>query len=244
MSAHPTNQLLAEALDAHGGIDRWRKLKGLSSTIVSGGELWGIKGIEMPPIPRRASTEFDRQWMSVTPFGEPDWTMTWVPDRVVIEASDGSPIAERDQPRDAFAGHGYDTPWDPLHLAYFNGYAMWLYHAAPFVLAQPGYEVSDLPPIEHESESLRGISVSFPQSVHTHSREQHFYFGDNGLLRRHEYEVDVWAGTQVAHMLSDYVEVDGFQLPGRRRVYPRNPDGSLQPDLNYVAVDISNYQFR
>ena len=244
MSAQPANRLLAEALDAHGGLDRWRQLRGLSSTIVSGGELWGIKGVDMQPIPRSVTTEFRRQWTSVTPFGDPDWTMTWVPERVVIEASDGSLIAERDQPRDAFAGHGYDTPWDPLHLAYFNGYAMWLYHAAPFILADPGYEVSDLLPIDHEGEDLRGISVRFPQNVRSHSREQHFYFGANGLLRRHEYHVDVWADMNAAHMLSDYVEVEGFQMPTRRRVYPRNPDGSMQHDLNVVAVDLSNYEFR
>lgn len=244
MSAQPANRLLAEALNAHGGHQRWRQLQGLSSTIVSGGKLWGIKGVEMPPIPRRASTEFHRQWMSVTPFGEPEWTMTWIPDRVVIEASDGSLIAERDNPREAFAGHGYDTPWDPLHLAYFNGYAMWLYHAAPFVLAESGYDVSDLQPIEHEGESLRGISVRLPENVHSHSREQHFYFGGDGLLRRHEYHVDVWAGTNTAHILSDYVEVDGFNLPTRRRVYPRKPDGSLEMDLNVVAVDMSDYAFR
>ena len=243
MSAHPSNRLLAEALDAHGGIDRWRQFRGLSSTIVSGGHLWGLKGIEMPPVPRVATTDFHRQWMSVTPFGEPDWTMTWLPERVVIEASNNSLIAERNQPREAFTGHDYDTPWDPLHLAYFNGYAMWLYHAAPFILAEPGYEVSNLPSIDHEGEDLRGVSVRFPESVHSHSREQHFYFSDNGLIRRHEYHVDVWAGTNAAHMLSDYVEVEGFQLPTRRRVYPRNRDGSMRSDFNIVAVDLSNYKF-
>jgi len=35
-----SNPLLAEALEARGGIDRWRNLKGLSSTIETGGRLW------------------------------------------------------------------------------------------------------------------------------------------------------------------------------------------------------------
>lgn len=243
MSTVAVNPLLAEALEAHGGHTRWRQARGLSSTIVSGGELWRIKGVEMPPIPRRATTEFHRQWMSVTPFGEPNWKMTWVPERVVIEDQAGALVAERDQPREAFFGHSYDTPWDPLHLAYFNGYAMWLYHAAPFVLAEPGYEVGDLAPIEDEGETLLGIRVRFPEGVHSHSREQHFYFGEDRLLRRHEYHVDVWVGTNAAHMLSDYAEVEGFQLPTRRRVYPRNPDGSLQAKLIIVEVDLSNYAF-
>lgn len=243
MNAQPSNGLLAEALDAHGGLERWRQLRGLGSTIVTGGKLWSIKGVDMQPVPRRATTEFRHQWTSVVPFGDPDWTMTWVPERVVINASDGSLIAERDQPREAFADHAHGTPWDPLHLAYFNGYAMWLYHAAPFVLAEPGYEISDLPAVDHEGQTLRGLCARFPQSVHSHSHEQHFYFGDDGLLCRHEYHVDVWADMNAAHILSEYVDVDGFQMPTRRRVYPRNADGSLQSDCNVVAVDLSNYEF-
>jgi hypothetical protein len=80
-----------------------------------------LKGIKMEPTPRVATTDFHRQWTSIAPFGDPDWTMTWVPKRVVIENSSGEVIAERENPRDAFAGHLNDTPWDPLHLAYFKG---------------------------------------------------------------------------------------------------------------------------
>jgi hypothetical protein len=36
---------------------------------------------------------------------------------------DGTIIAERQAPRDSFAGHQMSTPWDPLHGAYFNGEA-------------------------------------------------------------------------------------------------------------------------
>lgn len=241
MTAGRINPLLAEALEAHGGIERWRAHEGLSSTIVSGGRLWGLKGIDMPPIPRVATTKFRRQWMSVTPFGDPDWTMTWVPERVVIESSAGDVIAERENPRDAFAGHGYDAPWDPLHLAYFNGYAMWSYHALPFVLAEPGYEVSEIAPVEQEGQTLRGLSVRFPKGVHTHTREQRLYFGDDLLLCRQDYEVDVWASTAAAHMVTDYVDVGGLRLPTRRRVHPRAPDGSLDHGVEIVTIDMSNY---
>lgn len=32
------------------------------------------------------------------------------------------------------AGHQMNTPWDPLHRAYFNGEAMWTYLTTPFLL--------------------------------------------------------------------------------------------------------------
>ena len=235
--------LLAEVLAAHGGVDRWRKLKGLSSTIVVGGALWGMKGMELPPTPRTVATDFQRQWASFTPFGDPGWTMVWTPQRVVIQqASDV--IAERFAPRDSFAGHGFETPWDVLHMAYFQGYAMWTYHALPFVLGEPDYEVREIEPVVDDGRLLRGLSVRFPETVHSHTREQRFYFDAEGLLRRHDYEVDVWADTAAAHYLMDYVEVDGFRLPTRRRVYPREPDGTIRRDLSTVEIDLSDYRFR
>ena len=74
-------------------------------------------------------------------------------------------------------GTGYGTPWDPLHLAYFNGYAMWTYHALPFVLAEPGYGVIEIAAVEQDGQTLRGLGVRFPEGTHTHSREQRLYFG-------------------------------------------------------------------
>lgn len=240
MRHETSNTLLAEALEAHGGIERWRSCKGLSSTIVTGGRLWGLKGIDLPPIPRRVTTDFHRQWASFTPFGDPAWTMNWTPRRLVVQQASDI-IAERDSPREAFAGHVFDTPWDPLHLAYFNGYAMWTYHALPFVLAEPGYDVREVEPIVDDGMRLRGLSVRFPESVHSHTREQRFYFGSDGLLRRHDYEVDVWAGTAAAHYLSDYVDSEGFRFPTKRRVHRREADGSVLRDVDIVTIDLSEY---
>jgi hypothetical protein len=236
--------LLSEALEAHGGLARWRAFDGLSSTIVTGGKLWPLKGVHLIPTPRRAVTDFHRQWTTVTPFGEPDWTMTWTPEHVAVSNGAGATVAERDAPRGTFGGHDFETPWDPLHLAYFNGYAMWLYHAAPFILAEPGYEVTDVNPVMHEGETLRGINVVFPAAIHSHSREQQFYFGADGLLARHDYVVDVWASTPAAHFVSDYVEVEGLMFPTRRSAFLRNPDGSLQRDFNAVTVQLSDYRLR
>lgn len=235
---HP---LLEEALEAHGGFDRWRKFKGLASTIRTGGSLWELKGAPLIPVPRRATSEFRRQWTQVAPFGEPDWTMTWTPEHVAITAGDGTVIAERDDGREAF-DRSYDGKWDPLNLAYFNGYAMWTYHATPHVFGEPGYEARDVEPIEDAGEMLRGVAVRFPESVHSHTREQRFYFASDGLLRRHDYTVDVWADTPAAHFIHDYVDVDGLKYPTRRSVYGIREDGSLDLNFNIVTIAMSDYE--
>lgn len=73
-TSEPSAPLLREALDAHGGLDRWRQFNGVASTIVVGGDLWRIKGVEMDRAPRRTTSEFGRQWTRQTSFGNPDWT--------------------------------------------------------------------------------------------------------------------------------------------------------------------------
>ena len=234
---HP---LLKVALEAHGGHDRWVKFKGIASTILTGGKLWELKGAPLIPVLRRATSEFHRQWTQVTPFGKPDWTMTWTPVHVEITAGDGSIIGARDNGREAF-DRSFDGKWDPLNLAYFNGYAMWTYHATPLVFGESGYEAHDVAPIENEGETLRGVAVRFPEGVHSHSREQRFYFGSDGLLRRHDYTVDVWADTPAAHFIFDYVDVNGLKYPSRRSVFRINPDGTLDRDFNAVTIELSNY---
>ena len=43
------NELLAKAVAAHGGIDRWRKFKRTSATMVASGGLLAMKGLEVGP---------------------------------------------------------------------------------------------------------------------------------------------------------------------------------------------------
>lgn len=232
--------LLLQAVEAHGGIDRWRRLDGLASSIVIGGDLWGLKGIEMDRTPRRTTTSFRRQWTRQAPFGAPGWHMTWTPHHAEIVESGGRVVAERTGGRSAF-DRDHAGKWDALNLAYFNGYAMWIYHAAPFVLMNSGYISHEIPAVEHDGELLRGINVRFPPRIHTHSREQQFYFDREGLLRRHDYEVEIWGDAPASHFLSDYVTEGGLRLPQRRRVYARRSDNT--PDLRsaIVTIDLSDY---
>lgn len=233
-------EVLLKAVDAHGGIDRWRRFDGLASSIVIGGDLWGIKGIDMDRTPRRTTTSFRRQWTRQAPFGGPDWHMTWTPHQAEIVDGGGRVVAQRSGGRSAF-DRDHAGKWDPLNLAYFNGYAMWIYHAAPFILLGAGYTSHEIPAVEHDGELLRGISVRFPPRIHTHSREQQFYFDREGLLRRHDYEVEVWGNAPAAHFLSDYVTEGGLRFPQRRRVYARKPDNT--PDLRsaIVTIELSDY---
>lgn len=240
MTVHP---LLAEALDAHGGLDRWRRYSTLSATIVTGGEFWAMKDIVQDSDPRRSTVDLRSERATLNPYGQPDWTSVFTPGRIAIEDADGAVVAERFDPRAAFEGHDMTTPWDPLHRAYFNGYALWTYFNAPFILADPDFAIEEIAAIPSEGESWRGLRAIFPDRIATHSTAQDFYFGADGLLRRHDYHVDIAGGFAGAHLLSDYVDVDGIKLPTRRRAYQRNDDLSVRFDPLMVSIDLSDFSF-
>jgi polysaccharide pyruvyl transferase WcaK-like protein len=40
------NALLKQVLQAHGGLDRWTKFTRVTATIIGGGGLWALKGLE------------------------------------------------------------------------------------------------------------------------------------------------------------------------------------------------------
>jgi hypothetical protein len=237
------NELLSDIVRAHGGFSRWRALDHMEATIVTGGGLWALKGLVQDPNPRRMSVQLHQERVSLARFGDPDWHTDFAPDRIAIIRGDGSIVAERSDPRAAFAGHEMTTAWDPLHRAYFNGYALWLYLTTPFLLAREGIRVYEIEPWLEQDETWSVLRAEFADPIATHSPVQDFFFGDDLLLRRHDYNVDVAGGFGAAQLVHDYIIADGIRLPSKRRAYIRRPD--RRPDLNslMVAIDISDVRF-
>jgi hypothetical protein len=234
------NELLARVLAAHGGLDRWNSFQELTATIVTGGALWAMKGLVQDPNPRQMKVMLHDEWASVMPFGEPNWRTSFAPRRIAIETTEGVVVRERAMPRDSFAGHSMNTPWDPLHRAYFNGYALWTYLTTPFLMAMPGFEVSEIEPWQEGSESWRGLRARFPDAIISHSKEQDFYFGSDFLLRRHDYHVDVAGGFPAAQYVYDIKEFGGLSFPTKRLAYVRGEKLKALRERVMVSIDLSN----
>ena len=86
---------------------------------MSGGGFFALKGMPQDPTPRRMTVGRREERSSVMPYGAPDRRTMFTPDRIAIEKLDGTLVAEGRAPRDSFAGHQMNTPWDPLQRAYF-----------------------------------------------------------------------------------------------------------------------------
>ena len=235
--------LLDAVLDAHGGLEHWRRFSCVEATIVSGGKLWGIKGQEQDASPRRMTATLQREWASVRPFGAADQKSDFTADRIAIEKLDGRVVAERENPRASFAGHQLATPWDPLQRAYFNGYALWTYLTTPFLLALPGFSVTEIDPVEEYGQTWAGLQAHFPPHVASHSSLQEFYFDRDHLVRRHDYRVDVAGGFSTIQYVSDVVEANGVKLPSKRRAYRCDADGRPMPEELMVTIDLSDIHF-
>ncbi|MEU9318303.1 hypothetical protein [Streptomyces sp. NPDC048295] len=235
--------LLKEVLDAHGGLDRWRRFSSVRATIVSGGDLFAIKGIPQDPAPREMTVRLHEEHASVTPFGAPDQKTEFTADHIAIQKTDGTVVTERAQPRKSFDGHALETPWDALDRAYFNGYALWTYLTTPFLLAMPEVGVEEIQPWPEGGEEWRGLRATFPDVIASHSTVQDFYFGPDRLLRRHDYHVDIAGGFAATQYVHDIVEADGILLPARRRAYKRDDTLRANLDQVMVAIDLSDIHF-
>jgi hypothetical protein len=232
--------LLTFAIEAHGGLKRWNELSEVSADLDVGGALWGLKGQQGFVGPSRVAVSLHYQWASHSPFLDPAHRTAFNAENVAIETQDGLLVEARENTRRSFAGHTLETPWDRIQLAYFAGYAMWTYLTSPFSLVTEGFESAEAEPWQENGETWRALRVRFPKSITTHSTEQIFYFDDEGLLRRHDYDVDISAGSGAAHYVYDHKPFNGVIVPTKRRIHIRGEDGKPQMEPLLVSIDLSN----
>jgi hypothetical protein len=230
--------LLDLAAEAHGGLARWKKVSSIEIAVSITGGIWYVKGQPdvLKDIVMVADTGRERV---VTTFVGQDRRTVFEPDRVVIETLDGAVIEARDDPEQSFEGQAEETPWDAIQVAYFSGEALWTYLNSPFIFTQERFASAEIDSIEVEGETWRRLKVIFPDGVKSHTREQIFCFGPDGLLRRHDYTVDILGGATGLNFASDYREIDGLVFPTKRRVYAYEGDYQLVPEPLLVAVDIA-----
>ena len=237
------SDLLETVIEAHGGLERWNRLDNVSARLIQGGALWELKGQPgvLDDVVVTASLHEERA--SHRPFGAADRHSVFTPERVAIETEGGNVVEALDQPRASFAGHTLETPWSTLQLAYFVGYAMWTYLTQPFSFTMPGFQTNELEPWDEADQRWRRLRVVWPSYLATHSTEQTLYFGDDGLLTRHDYDVEISGNTSAAHYVSDYEDVAGIRLPTKHRIFPRDPEGQSLTEPLIVSIDMSEIGF-
>jgi hypothetical protein len=177
-------------------------------------------------------------------FAGHDERSIFEPRRVVLQRRDGTLIDAREDPEKSFDGHQLQTPWDDIHLAYFTGETLWTYLNTPFLYTWPGFVTEEITPIEAGGETWRRLKVTFPDHIKSHTRQQISCFGPDGLLRRHDFTIDLLGGATGMLYATDYRDVDGIIIPATRRDYAWQGDYQLIPEPLLVAIDMGEITIR
>jgi hypothetical protein len=233
------NSLLDSAVAAHGGLGRWNQIKSITVDASITGAFWHIKGKGDALTDVRIEVDTTRERLT-TDFASEDKRSVFEPHRVVVQRRDGALIETRDNPERSFDGHQFETPWDDIHLAYFTGEALWTYLNTPFLYTWPGFVTEEIDPIEVGGETWRRLKVTFPDHIETHTRQQISCFGPDGLLRRHDFAIDILGGVPSQLYATDYRDVNGIIIPATRRAYAEQGDDQIV----MVAIDMNKITIR
>jgi hypothetical protein len=237
------NDLLGHVLDTHGGLDRWSEIGTLTARITVGGRFWTVRGWPEPVLNETIEIDPHRQHSVLTPFTAPDRGLEFDvdPERVAIRTTDGETVEECVDPRPSFAGLALTDRWQALQTGYFMSYAFWNYLTTPFLFTYPGVLTEEIEPWHEAGQAWWRLRVTFPESIATHSADQVFHYDADGLLRRHDYVVEVNSGAVIAHYTDQHRTFDGFVFPTRRRVRRRNPDNTANFDRDAsIALDVED----
>jgi hypothetical protein len=233
------NELLNLAVEAHGGLERWNKIRSVKMAASITGAIWYLKSKPdyLKNVVMTADAKVERV---VTEFPGQDKRSTFETNRIVIEKLNGNVIESRNNPEKSFEGHLRETPWDDIHVAFFSGEALWTYLTTPFLYTYDGFKSEEIASIQVEKETWRRLKVTFPDYVKSHTREQISCFGPDGLLRRHDYTVDILGGATGLNFASDYRDVDGIIFPTKRRIYAWEGDYQIVKKPLLVAIDMGD----
>ena len=235
------SELLDVVLEAHGGLDRWNQLKTIKAKMTVAGAIWEFK--QKPGLLTDVTFEsgiHDQHHIVYRDFAGKGNQSVFQPDQLLLKDEKGEILWSRDKPRNAFDA---TSPWDELDVAYFSSYATWNYLTQPFTYTLPGFVTEEEASRIEDGETWRALKITYPATIAGHSREQTSYFGDDGLLRRHDYTVDILGGATGANYPSDYREVSGIMVPTKRRIYAKDANGDKVLEPLLVSIDIAEISF-
>jgi hypothetical protein len=102
------DDLLKLAVEAHGGLDRWNKVKVIKVAASITGGIWCVKG--KPDFLKNVVLTADTRKEHLTVnFPGQDKRAIFEPNRIVIERVDGTLIEARDNPVASFEGQQRET---------------------------------------------------------------------------------------------------------------------------------------
>jgi hypothetical protein len=236
------DDLLSEVLDAHGGLDAWSRVTGLTVQLSLDGPFWSRRGWPDVSIEQTVRLETRRERITFAPFPGPGHrsVLDVDPERVAIETDDGTVVEERHDPAATFPRDlaGRVATWDAVQLAYFTSTATWGHLTTPFVLTAPGVVAREIEPWQQDGETWRRLAVAFPPTIVAHTQQQVLSYDERFMLRRLDDAPQLTGGSGVAHYTHDFKTFDGFVFPTLRLVHACDERGNADRAVASIVSDV------
>lgn len=90
------------------------------------------------------------------------------------------------------------------------------------------------------------LTAFFPNEIPTHNKVQQFKFESNyGLLFQHNYTASVISKfARAAHVIKEYKEINGIQVPSKRVVTPAGTFGNPLKGLVLIDIEIHDFSLK
>lgn len=88
----------------------------------------------------------------------------------------------------------------------------------------------ELEPWTESGEQWRRLRITWPDRPVGHSKVQTLYVGDDGLIRRFDYEIDIAGASRGAHYVTGYAELDGIMTPNMHTILLRDDQDEAMPE--------------
>lgn len=235
--------LLADVLQASGGMDMWQQLRKFTVHMSIGGVLCASKchAARLKHIVVEGSTR--EQSVEITGFTAPDRRALYRPACVVLQGSDGELLNERHATPAQFRQQCKSSTWDELQLAHYCGCLIWNYVTMPFVLAEIDVNAEALEATTADADAWRRMKVRFPPRIVTHSTEQTFFVDRQTLLRRRVYAAEHEDQTEVAQLFSGHQSFSGILVPALCRIVRTGIGGTVLAERPLVDMEIFDAVF-
>lgn len=233
------NDLLAEIVSGHGGLDQWRSVRMIEADFSAGGFAFAARCQPFALSNLRVSIMPHSRRLVLSDYCHPGWRGFWTTNSVEIRNADNRMVVKRLEPRREFSGLRRQLWWDKLDLLYFTGYALWNYLTFPFILLERGVTVVHCENMD--GDAMKRLAVRFNEQLPTHSEYQEFHINENGLLIRHDYIADVIGSlASAANFCLASEIIDGFRFYTRREVYPRIGGDIVLPWPKLVGIELND----
>jgi hypothetical protein len=224
-----------KAIAAYGGEDLWKNASKIEMEVSVNGLAFFLK--RRVPFNRSILTlDVQKPYARLLPIGK-DPQIAGVLDggNVRLEDTDGNIIDERKEARSYFTFGRRFFWWDDLDMAYFANYAFWNYYTLPNLLLNEKIVWTEI------TDGV--LQAQFPDTIPTHNKIQTFYFdADTGLLRQHNYTVDIISPLATAANVVVSHEKSGSSIFAAKRVV--SPMGFNKKSIGFpvlIAIKVHNY---